>query len=78
VDKLLKVVLPVTPKVVPIVALLLIESAFTVALPLDTTVVKNAVLGVAFPIGVFWIPPLAVNDPALALKDNLVVLTFGC
>ena len=34
-------------------------------------------LGVTLPIGVFWMPPDAVNAPVLALNVNLVIDTLG-
>ena len=65
------VALPVTPNVVPIVALLFTVNALVVTLPLEPTDVNKAVLGVTLPIGVACKPPkplivvMAVIDPLL-------------
>ena len=68
-----KFTLPVTPSVPPIVVLLLTVSAFTVAFPLAPTVVNNAVLGAALPIGVACNPPIDCKlfcKTALPVKDK--------
>ena len=44
--------LPVTPRVVPTVAVALTVNALTVVFPLDPTVVNYAVLGAALPSAV--------------------------
>ena len=71
--------LPVTPNVLPMVALLLTVNALTVLLPLTLSVVNIAVLGAALPIGVDCRPPskspgpLAVNEPVNVIPFPLIL-----
>ena len=70
--KLPTIVLPVTSRFVPIVALVLTVNPSTVKLPLIPKLVNWPVLGVTLPIGVFCIPPSALSV-VIAVIDPLLV-----
>ena len=80
---LLPLTLPVTPTVLPKVAVPLTVNALTVVFPVVPNVVKLPDAGVALPIGVLWIPLgslistfSAAGAPVLVTNETVLPVVF--